>query len=161
MLPRRTFEARFREKVAFHGPDDCWNWTAAFDRHGYGRIGKDGGTVSAHRASWEIHNGAIPVGLGVLHRCDTPSCVNPRHLFLGTQTDNMHDMHQKKRGKMPVAVRRFGERNGASKLDVGDVEKIRALAGVEPQRAVAAKFNISPAQVCRIQTGKRWPNASA
>lgn len=83
--------ARFWDKVAIDR--GCWLWTAG-TRHGYGAIsegGRGSPMIMAHRFSWEFHFGPIPDGLGVLHKCDNPPCVNPAHLFLGTQGDNMRD----------------------------------------------------------------------
>lgn len=83
--------------------DTCWLWMGAKRGGGYGefRIGsyKDGTRkmVVAHRFSWELHNGAIPKEMQVCHNCDVRNCVNPDHLFLGTQVDNMQDMHSKGR----------------------------------------------------------------
>ena len=93
-----TLAERFWPKVDTSG--DCWLWRASVDRHGYGRIsmgGRGAGYTRAHRASWMIHHGPIPKGLMVLHSCDTPGCVNPAHLFLGTQRDNMDDALRKGR----------------------------------------------------------------
>ncbi len=78
----------------------CWEWTGARDIHGYGRIGNDypkKNLLLAHRAIWIITNGEIPKNLCVLHRCDNPPCVNPKHLFLGTKKDNSQDMVKKGR----------------------------------------------------------------
>ena len=79
----------------------CWEWSGYFSE-GYGQlcVGPKGGRIrfGAHRLSWEIHFGEIPAGLLVCHRCDTRSCVNPAHLFLGTCQDNNHDMWLKGRG---------------------------------------------------------------
>lgn len=86
---------RFFEKVA--KTSDCWAWLAGKDKDGYGKIKINGKTLQAHRVSWVIHNGCIPEGLSVLHVCDNPSCVNPKHLFTGTTLDNMRDRDAKGR----------------------------------------------------------------
>jgi len=94
-------ECRFWAKVA-KTEDGCWNWTASKRHKGYGAFCyyRDDGTLvqgRAHRYSWEIHNGDIPDGMFVLHSCDNPACVNPDHLFLGTNQDNVDDMMRKGR----------------------------------------------------------------
>ena len=77
--------------------DGCWEWSGATNGHKYGRVMKGGRWTGAHRVSWVIHHGKIPDEALVLHRCDNPSCVNPAHLFLGTQEDNIRDMVRKGR----------------------------------------------------------------
>lgn len=111
--PRTSYRvvAAFWRKVAKGKPSDCWEWTGAFKRGGlpYGRV-----TVSnkrcgvaliekAHRLSWRLHNGPIPAGMQVLHRCDNARCVNPRHLWLGTNADNHADKIAKGRHMPGVA----------------------------------------------------------
>lgn len=77
----------------------CWLWTAGCQSNGYGTFQVAvGDRRLAHRYSWSVHHGEIPAGLNVLHRCDTPACVRPDHLFLGTQKDNVADMRAKGRG---------------------------------------------------------------
>lgn len=78
---------------------ECWVWTAACDRYGYGQFAVAGRRLGAHRVSYVLHFGEIPAGLWVLHRCDNPRCVNPGHLFLGTAKDNTRDAMQK--GRLP------------------------------------------------------------
>lgn len=94
-----TFEERFWAKVARRGPDDCWMWTAGTTTAGYGHIADDNRKMLyAHRVSYEMHSGEpVPKGLVVMHACDTPGCVNPRHLSVGTPLDNSRDMHAKGR----------------------------------------------------------------
>lgn len=69
----------------------CWTWIGSKDEHGYGRLNLQGRIIKAHRVSWAIHNGPIPDGLWVLHRCDNPECTRPEHLFLGTPKINSLD----------------------------------------------------------------------
>jgi len=91
---------RFLSKVSLQITSGCWVWTGFRNAQGYGHFALDGYKVGrAHRASWVLHRGSIPTGLCVLHRCDNPSCVNPDHLFLGTDADNAHDRDAKGRGK--------------------------------------------------------------
>ena len=75
----------------------CWIWLGSCDERGYGYLRFNGRNQRAHRASYETVNGPIPSGLSICHKCDTPSCVNPDHLFAGTQRDNLRDASAKKR----------------------------------------------------------------
>lgn len=95
---------RFWSKVDRSG--DCWMWTASRNASGYGRFGgsNSGGSYLAHRMCWELHNGPIPDGLCVLHRCDNPACVNPAHLWLGTRDDNNKDKTAKGRNVSPLGT---------------------------------------------------------
>jgi len=101
-------DKRFRKKVRVAGGDECWEWTGGRFSNGYGVYwSRDHqGAMRAHRFVFMRMIGPIPDGLFVLHRCDMPTCVNPRHLFLGTQATNMRDRHRK--GRTAVADRPVG-----------------------------------------------------
>lgn len=112
-------EVRFWERVK--RADGCWFWQGGRDTNGYGvlnRGGRSDGKILAHRLSWLIANDDLPDDLDVLHHCDTPPCVNPEHLFLGTQADNNADRDAKGRQNL-------GEKNGAVRLKEGQVREIR------------------------------------
>ena len=95
---RRPLAERLWEKTDKAG--SCWIWVGTTNRDGYGNIGIDNKkTALTHRVAWMVTHGPIPVDLCVLHRCDNPRCVNPDHLFLGTQADNMRDMMLKGRSR--------------------------------------------------------------
>lgn len=98
-----NLKARFESKVDTTLPPwVCWPWQAHSLPKGYGMIGKGSagaGSILAHRASYEIYVGPIPEGVDVRHTCDHPWCVNPNHLVLGTRSNNMDDMHSRKRSR--------------------------------------------------------------
>jgi HNH endonuclease len=131
MPAARPLRERFFQFIAYEPMSGCWLWTGGVNNHGYGLIhpGKDYQTtlsmVFAHRVSWEMHRGPIPDGMDVLHKCDTPPCVNPDHLFVGTHASNMADASKK--GRMHP-----GEKNGRARLtspeQAADI-RARRLAG--------------------------------
>jgi len=138
---------RFWSKVNVGADDDCWLWTAAMRRHGYGEIQWRGKVEAATRVSWEIAFGSWPTD-GVLHRCDNPACVNPRHLFVGDQSVNMTDCAKKNRTAR-------GSRNGQAILSESDVLAIVRRSG-ESNAALAREFGVSEATISTVLSGKRW-----
>ncbi len=142
---------RFWSKVDKRGPDECFEWTAAHDSHGYGQIDK----VGTHRVAWELAHGPIPDGLYVCHHCDNPGCVNPAHLFLGTQKDNIHDALGKGRLKSPFG--KSGEKNLNAKLTNDHVYLIHHCLGLGcKQQEIADVFGVHFSTISAIKTGKNW-----
>lgn len=170
----QTREEAFWSKLNKDGPtishmdSPCWIWSSCKDMNGYGRFNINRTTISAHRASWILHNGPIPHGLFICHRCDNPSCVNPSHLFLGTHADNMRDMQSKGRGvhprgdkngsRMHPQTRPRGDRHSQAKLTAAQVIEIRAAyaAGGVRQRDLALRFCVSGPQINLIINRKKW-----
>lgn len=141
---------RFWPKVAVGGPDECWPWTACVTHDGYGVLRIAGHNKRAHRLSYELHGGAIPQGMYVLHSCDNPPCCNPAHLRLGTQRDNGADM--KARGRCS------GNGYHTRIHSDGVVNAIRAaVASGEQQKIVAERFGVSRSYVSALITGRRRP----
>jgi hypothetical protein len=146
-------------------PNGCWEWHGA--RSGqYRMVSFDGKTIGAHRAAWLMAKGAIPDGMFVCHRCDNPPCVNPEHLFLGTPTDNVHDMLNKGRHVPPTGMRNWaarnperarGERNGTAKLTDAQVAEIKsALADGARPAALAETYGVKSATIYAIRRGDNW-----
>ena len=144
---------RFWEKVDKRGEDDCWEWVASKNIYGYGHFSLDGKYCGAHRASWKLANGIIPVGMLVCHHCDNPGCVNPSHLFLGTDSDNSRDRENKGRGRDTR-----GENHGYNKLTNIDIIAIRHWLndGRWTQRKIARAFEVTPSTICYIKSGHIW-----
>lgn len=152
---RRNPLTRFWEKVNVQSDDECWEWLGATTGAGYGhfKLRKDGKAweESAHRFSYEIHNGPIPPGGVICHSCDNPPCVNPGHLFLGTYADNTADMIKKGRANTPT-----GERSGHAKLTWDDVENIRANATNLTEQELGDLFGVGQPAINGIIGGKTW-----
>lgn len=153
----RTLEERFFEKICKgKTPNDCWEWTAALQQGGYGKIGNKGRFLKAHRVSYKIHFGEIPEGILVLHKCDNPPCCNPKHLWLGTHRDNSIDMAKKGRNKT-------GEEHPHHKLTDLEVLRIRKKykTGEYTHRDLGIEFNISQGHISDLVNFKKRKILSA
>jgi hypothetical protein len=145
--PLTAFESHFTKEPG----GACWLWQGVrFIRGGYGTFThRPSGQVvrRAHRVSWELYRGDIPEGMHVLHKCDCRLCVNPDHLFLGDQSENMADKVSKLRQNR-------GDKHGMSKLI--EAQAIKVKADPRPYAEIAIDFGISIQTVSNIKLGRSW-----
>ena len=133
----------------------CILWLAGLTEAGYGRVRWDSRAQLAHRLSWIDENGLIAGGLHVLHKCDVPACINPAHLFLGTQADNNADMRRKKRssdGRPRPSSR--GENNGHAKHSEKLMLAVKRASGTYKQ--IAETYGVSETSVGYVKRGIQW-----
>ena len=137
----------------------CWLWTGYKMKNGYG-VGWHSGLqekMLAHRLSWIIYNERAPADMCDCHTCDNPGCVNPKHLFLGTRSDNMQDCSRK--GRLGGAVT-GGEAQPTAKLTWEAVRKIRLLRGKKTQKQIADDFFVTEKTIGRIHRFEFWVEPS-
>jgi hypothetical protein len=162
----KTLQERFEAKYIPEPNSGCWLWTAAVCSGGYGCIGetKTRKILSAHRVSWELHCSPIPEGLDVLHKCDVRPCVNPQHLFLGTDQDNVNDKIAKGRGtlgkrwkqKNPRKTAPSGEHHHYAKLTEAQVVEIISSTERGSGVRLAEKFGVARSVISQIKNRKAW-----
>jgi hypothetical protein len=141
----------------------CWLWSGTmWGTHGYGRFWFHGRDWTSHRLAWELFRGPIPTDdnpnrtVCVLHRCDTPLCVNPGHLFLGTREDNNHDMAAKGRANI---VRGTRKRN--AKLTEETVRNIRRRAAQGCSlRGMGREYGVSENAIRLVVSRVGWPHVT-
>jgi hypothetical protein len=154
---------RFNAAIEKQGDDGCWLWTKrSTTSYGYGQLWEGRKRWEAHRLSWTIHRGPIPAGMCVCHRCDVPQCVNPDHLFLGNQRDNLRDMLLK--GRAHEGYRKEppnGVMNHKAKLTDDDIREIRRryMSG-ESLRQLGRAYNVWFTTIHQIVLRKTWPHVT-
>lgn len=142
---------RFHSKIRIEG--DCWLWTGAVRGPGYGAFCWNGRQGYAHRFSYEHHKGPLPEGAAIMHICDTPLCVNPDHLEVGTQAENLADMYAKGRGR-----KASGADHG---LAVLTPEKALAIYyDRRPNKVIAQDYGVGASTVWNIKVGRAWSHVT-
>lgn len=148
---RQDRERVFQIKTAKLGLNDCWLWTGkSTNPQGYGRFYWGCRQVQCHRVAYFLAYGIDPFPFLVLHTCDVRLCLNPAHLFLGTDKTNAEDGDLKRR-----RIYRYGEQCGAAKLTACQVVKILSMRG-RSLKSVAEIFNVAPITIAKIWTGRSW-----
>jgi hypothetical protein len=140
----------------------CWLWVGTLRGSNlYGTIKVDGKNTPAHRYAYQLFCGEIPAGMVVCHHCDMPSCVNPKHLFVGTPADNEADKIRKGRQSSGERHRkalshldRTGENSVCAKLNWEKVRQIKASN--KAQRQIAKMYGVSQTVISNIKLGKTW-----
>jgi hypothetical protein len=152
---------RFWARVQVGPPSVCWPWTAGRHGRGYGHFRVGGTMERASRVAWALHHGTIPAGALVLHHCDRPECVNPKHLYLGTALDNAQDRDGRNRGNTRNLLRGGYSRPGPApwraKLTAAQVQTIRQQkAAGASYRTLARQFGVRVGTIWHIVTGRTW-----
>lgn len=152
-VEKEVVQERFNKYVLKQGNDVCWLWKGAIKVKGYGGFGVGGRVWLTHRLAYFLEFNFLPKNLCVCHSCDNPSCVNPKHLWLGTNKQNVEDRVRKGRGKCGNLK---GEDHGGHKLTEKDVLKIRKVGKRYTQEILAKKFGVSRRLIGMIIKKKIW-----
>jgi hypothetical protein len=157
MFPSKAIK-KFLDKVDTSGK--CWLWTACKNQNGYGQIRVRPKIYLAHRASWLIYRGDIPDGMNVLHKCDTPACVNPEHLFIGTMADNSKDMVEKRRhhshghsNYMPKGKKHHHYERG---FKITREQAIKIRLDSRKQSEIAREYGVDQSLISKIKHNFVW-----
>lgn len=161
----KSLEDRVWPKVNKRGPTECWEWQGARGTRGYGFLVFDSRKPTryqrrAHRVVYEMTHGPIPDGMVVMHICDNPPCVNPRHLRLGSFADNTRDAWKK--GLITGGGARFGEAHWRASLTWDQVREIRSRyrgRGQPSHDVLAAEYGVSRPTISQIIEGKTYPES--
>ena len=141
-------EDRFWSKVDKSG--DCWIWTANRNAKGYGFFKIGSVNSLAHRVSYDLCVGEIPDGMLCLHRCDNPPCVNPKHLWIGSNQQNMDDM--KRKGRQAKGIK---NRKALISPDIAKDIRVRYASG-ERQCDIASDLGVRPRLVHDVVVNRTW-----
>lgn len=155
--PRKPLAQSYEDHVQRGPTSECWLWRGGLDSKGYAVLYDPNNRkrqILAHRIAWQLHFGVIPDRLFVCHRCDTPACVNPYYLFLGTPADNVRDCVAKSRHS-------FGDNHPRAKLHEADIPMIRSLyATGTPATVIAARFLVKPGTIHGVLSGRGWKHVA-
>lgn len=153
--------ARFWSKIGVRNPDECWPWRSGKDSHGYGHIKIKGQWHTASRLALGLYLGRpVKPGLSACHHCDNPECVNPSHLYEGTQRQNMRDMTRRGRAAGPPSKNR-GQNNPRARLTAEDVSVIRKRARCGVSRtALSEEYGVSSSHISSIVLRKSWESVA-
>jgi hypothetical protein len=158
MRSSESVRARLDKETAPDLNSGCWLWSGGVGAGGYGVVCIDGKVTKAHRWSWYAETGVMPPPeIKVCHKCDVRQCINPAHLFLGTQADNVADMVAKGRHRN---VPKPGSLNAGAKLTEQKVWEIRRCVEMDAwtQKEIAKSYGVSPMTVSRIARFEMWPH---
>lgn len=152
--PDQDWRPRFWAKVDRRGPNDCWPWTGAISKNGYGSFKLNRVALTTSRVAWEAATGVSAGKNMVLHKCDNRPCCNPSHLYLGDVRQNSRDMVERGRGRNGVVI---GSSNPRAKLNEADIVRIRGMiADGQLNTVIAAKFGVSHQMISKIRQGHFW-----
>ncbi len=156
--PRKSIKERFKSKCSEPDENDCIIYTGGLDKDGYGRFAiASCKSVRAHRWAYENFIEPIPKGMCVCHHCDNPSCVNPKHLWLGTNGDNTKDRSIKGRSaknNLDGLPMKLLPNRKLNKLDIPIIRKL--LESNVRIKIIAFAFSVSESAINSIDQGKTW-----
>lgn len=147
---------RFWLKVDVRSEDECWPWLGRRDDNDYGRFDNDGRPTTAHRFSFFDKSPHVDRRLHVCHSCDNPPCCNPKHLWAGTQLENIEDMNAK--GRRRWGPPRRGPESNKTKLTEDQVREI--VSSSMTNKELAAKFRVTGSAIYNVRHGKAWAHVT-